>query len=356
MTSTGFSPASCCGLYLRIPESTEDSLWIDLLEKEYAVRRLASESWPPFTDLFLSVPSCPSNDRLFSETIRWVDSRFLFSSPSEKTIEIGPNLGEFSRLLPLLPGPMTRISIRIGETPETCEVLDQAGKAGLKRLSADLLFADHRKSKEEEEKALGDILAAGANHVALTESREGSLSESAWIERFDSLSLILEDGGLSRYEISHFAVPGEESSGILRIFHSGDVLGLGPGSLTARGPSTFRNVQFSAYRDQLAEEESPQVERLTLPPALHAAGRIELAIRLSRGFRLSEYLENLPPELAQTVNMTASRLVQEGFLADSGGSFTLLPSWLSIADSIASQLTAPLVRASEAPPKRFPSV
>ncbi|MCC7478574.1 coproporphyrinogen III oxidase family protein [bacterium] len=79
------------------------------------------------------------------------------------------------------------------------------------------------------------------------------LDEQSCLQQHRAIELTLRGRGLYRYEISNYALPGEESRHNLRYWRGGDYIGLGIGAASRVGIEVINNPRaFELYRKDLA--------------------------------------------------------------------------------------------------------
>ncbi|MBK6811130.1 MAG: radical SAM family heme chaperone HemW [Sandaracinaceae bacterium] len=174
-----------------------------------------------------------------------------------------------------------------------------------KRVSADFMFG----MPDQESAALRDELARvldlGVHHVscyALTIEpdthfgalhREGKLrvaSEDHYADMFQAAERAFAGQGLAHYEVSNYAVPGEESRHNLHYWRGGDYLGLGAAAVgclrSAPGHAErYKNLTDGhAYVRREAEQDGPrEVEREVLDGATLLRESLMLGLRTAEG-------------------------------------------------------------------------
>lgn len=188
--------------------------------------------------------------------------------------------------------------------------------ASVPRVSADLMFGVHGRSTPAFLAELDTLVGLGLRHVsayALTIepgtqfgalARKGRLplaEEASVAESFAQARRDMAGRGLQHYEVSNFAVPGEESRHNLHYWRGGDYLGLGAGAVSclAEGRSARRErnqprpeaymavcrATGSAARPRAVEVETldPQARiREALMLGLRTLGGVDLAALAAR--------------------------------------------------------------------------
>lgn len=213
------------------------------------------------------------------------------------------------------------------------------------RASADLLYAVAGLGPEEAAKEAGQLADLGLQHVAAYAltiepgtrfaelSRRGRLplaSDGMMVESFFAVEEALKERGLLQYEVSNFAVPGEESRQNLGYWHGQDYLGLG---CAAYGTVTRDDGQVLRYRNlpeptryltAIREGRSFELTVEPLSRETRLKERIMLGLRLAGGFDIGKAAQETGAEAWTNGRLSAAeRLVQRGRLRRDG-------NWLTV--------------------------
>ena len=183
---------------------------------------------------------------------------------------------------------------RIHGAAEGLAALRQAREAGFSRISADLMIGIPGQDPSCALSDARELVAAGANHLSIymldldkacalkAQVDRGDLelpSEDAVADVFELLQERLPELGLSAYEISNHAAPGEASRHNLRYWERRPYLGLGPGAASQLG--RWRWAECGSVRGWLSEKERAEVQELD--PAAQLAEVPLLGLRMLRG-------------------------------------------------------------------------
>jgi len=183
---------------------------------------------------------------------------------------------------------------RIHGAEEGLLALQQASAAGFRRISADLMLGI---PGQDLSRVLADarrLVAAGASHLSIymldldkmcplkAQVDAGRLAlptEDAVAETYEALQQELPDLGLSAYEISNYAAPGETSLHNTRYWERRPYLGLGPSAASHLGHWRWtENSEVATWAQGLGEPESQELD-----PAAALAEIPLLGLRLLRG-------------------------------------------------------------------------
>lgn len=139
---------------------------------------------------------------------------------------------------------------RLHSANDTVRAVEQATAAGFERINVDLMYGLPEQRVEEAIADVAAVLALGVRHVSHYQltlepntqffARPPNLPADDHIaEMMDQTALLFTAAGLSRYEISALATPGEACRHNLNYWRFGDYLGLGAG---AHGKLTLDGV------------------------------------------------------------------------------------------------------------------
>lgn len=295
----------------------------------------------------------------------------------EVTVECNPTSLDVDRARALVDQGVNRLSVGVQSLdPERLAFLgrlhDPAGAlaavrvavAVAPRASADLIYgvATPRGFETPEEAAAEARVLAdlGLRHVsayALTiepNTRFGELARKGRLplieddvvaQSFDAVADALRPRGLERYEISNFALPGEEARHNLGYWRGDDYLGLGCaafGTLATGGGHAlrYRNPpNAEKYLSRVRAGRFEPHEREALDPETRLRERLMLGLRLTEGLDLALAAADLgvdPWTPARTA--TVARLVARGRLLREGSRLRIPPEARLHSDGIAAEL------------------
>ncbi|MDR3085359.1 MAG: radical SAM family heme chaperone HemW [Christensenellaceae bacterium] len=193
---------------------------------------------------------------------------------------------------------------RIHQGNDIVSAVNWAKEAGFLNISADLMYALPGQSLGDFEESLRLLLRLGLPHIScynltIEEAtpfgqslKRGELalpSEDEELAFFDLAGEILAEGGLRRYEISNYALPGFESRHNLGYWNRGEYLGLGCAAHSLAGDARFANAQsLDGYFAALKGGKSPETERQILSEEEICFEEIMLGLRKMDGVVLSE--------------------------------------------------------------------
>ncbi|MHB8764152.1 MAG: coproporphyrinogen-III oxidase family protein [Deferrisomatales bacterium] len=322
-----------------------------------------------------------------------LDRTWGIAAGAEVTVEVNP--ADRADLAGLAAAGANRLSIgvqalddsllaalgRPHRAADALETLDQASRAGFRRLSVDLLYGLPGLAPRGLADSAARLTARGANHLSAyslelhpgtpldADARAGLFLPPTAAEeeaQWDSLLSACRRLGLPPYEVSNFASSPERCRHNLAYWRGNPYLGLGPGAhgyAPALGPFGTRwwnHPGLDAYRDALARGHLPPggEERLDRRAALLEG--LFLALRCTEPLlpgRLEATFALTPGALAPAFAL----LAREGLVRPGpGGLFAPTPEGLRRADGLAlwlldtAQAPAPGAALPEAPPPRAP--
>jgi putative oxygen-independent coproporphyrinogen III oxidase len=193
--------------------------------------------------------------RVISATL----GELLVSEGAEITVECNPTSIDERRASALAASGVNRLSIgvqslrderlrflgRLHDAKGAIDAVRGAMRAGIKRVSADLIFGLPGQSPSEACAEANELADLGLDHLSCYQltiepgtrfgelARKGRLplaEDDAVAEAFLAIDETLSARGLQHYEISNYAAAGQEARHNLGYWHGGEYLGLGCGA------------------------------------------------------------------------------------------------------------------------------
>ena len=296
------------------------------------------------------------------------DEAWGLTDDCEITLEANPNSVEVANFAALADAGVNRVSIGVQSfDPQVLEFLgrahsdDEARRAiaaaqeHFSRVSFDLIYARPGQSLAAWETELKGALAFGTGHLSLyqltiepgtrfaTLAARGDLTipdGDTAADLFDATQAITRAAGLSRYEVSNHARPGEESRHNLTYWRYGDYVGVGPG---AHG----RRLRQATERHRKPENFIAAVERnghglkveSDLPAHERATEAMLMGLRLTEGIDLSriEARSGLARDAFVDAGAVA-RLATQGLMRQAGDRLAVTDDGILLLDSILSEV------------------
>jgi oxygen-independent coproporphyrinogen-3 oxidase len=218
------------------------------------------------------------------EVIAALRARFPFAADGvEFTVEANPDTLSPEYIAALARAGVNRLSVGIQATQsrhlrfltrthrwdDVRPVLAELRAGPLPQFSFDVIYGIPRLTRRELLATLQRLLALGPGHISAYElTCEPGTPYARWAARHPrqpaserrvigqqrSVGRLLASHGLYRYEVSNYALPGQECRHNLRYWRGGDYLGLGLGAASRIGSEVINNPRdFSDYARQVTE-------------------------------------------------------------------------------------------------------
>jgi oxygen-independent coproporphyrinogen III oxidase len=183
---------------------------------------------------------------------------------------------------------------RIHDSRAALEALEHASRAGFRRISADLLVGVPGQRLERILEDARTLVAAGATHLSvylldldkacplkarIASGRLQAPTEDELADAFEALQAELPRLGLLPYEISNYALPGQESRHNRRYWERRPYLGLGPSAASQMG--NLRWTESGVVAAWMEGRGAAEIQELDAAEAL--AEIPLLGLRMHRG-------------------------------------------------------------------------
>ena len=343
------------GIYIHIPFCMQKCLYCDFasfanksgLMHQYAlamveeIRRRAGEM--PISEratVFFGggTPSLLPIDDL-KMIINALEEMELWREPAEVTMEMNPGTVDFSKLCQYREMGIDRVSFgvqslndeelktigRLHTAREALHAIEQASKAGFKRISADLIYGLPLQTLATFKDTLATIVASAISHLSvygLTVEEgtplaamlaKGSLmlpSEEEAERMYDHTISYLEEHGLHRYEISNFARTGQESQHNLIYWHYLPYYGFGSSACSYNGKQRMTNA---ADVESYIRGAAPTIEQLSARTSL--AEFMFLGLRKTEGINLSVAKERFGVDIMAMFGQEIEKYINKEMLS-----------------------------------------
>ncbi len=239
-----------------------------------------------------------------------------FAQGIEITLEANPSSVEAANFADLASAGINRVSLglqsledealrflgRLHDAREGLAALEVAQRH-FARVSFDLIYALPGQTPQAWRQQLSRALAMGTGHLSLyqltiepgtrfeTMVRQGQfepLNEDAAADLFALTREMTRAAGLSAYEISNHARPGEESRHNLTYWRYQDYHGIGPGAHGRRfGQATTRHRKPENWLAAVAEQGHGIQDERPLLPSEQASEAMLMGLRLAEGIDLA---------------------------------------------------------------------
>jgi len=222
-------------------------------------------------------------------------------------------------------------------------------------VSADLIFGWAGQTQKLLENDLGQLLAAGPQHIstyqltiedgtafAKAEGRgqDRAVNSELSADFYDVVRETLTDAKFDHYEVSNFAKPGHRSRHNLAYWRGLDYVGVGPG---AHGRVTIDSVKHAtvaqmrpgAYVKSINETGSGIELNETLSPDARAEEYVLMGLRIDEGISLRKYQEMSKVNLNEAV---ITDFVTDGLLEVEGDCLKATPAGRLVLNAVTEKL------------------
>jgi oxygen-independent coproporphyrinogen-3 oxidase len=335
--------------------------YADAVISELTARTLAlGDASPEIGSIFFG-GGTPSLWRATSlgRVLRAIESRFKWASPREITVECNPTSLDKDVAEALADQGVTRLSIgaqalrtdqlrflgRLHDAAGAREAIRAALGSSIPRVSADMIFGLPDQTPDDACAQAEALASMGLYHLSCYQltiepgTKFGELAKRGRLPRaedgivaeaFLAIDAALSSRGLSHYEISNYAKPGEEARHNLAYWHGDQYLGLGCGAVgfvrslcAGAGGIRYRNttdprryVDAAPHAAPIFGEGDPlSIENEELEGRTLLCERIMLGLRLQGGLNLAVEAEDLGvPPWTKERERAAALLVARGRL------------------------------------------
>jgi len=240
---------------------------------------------------------------------------------------------------------------RIHSASQAREAVASAREAGFERLNVDLIFCLPGQTFAEWKQDVEAALALAPEHLSLynltieenTEfgrrHRAGLLSlpdEDLSADMYEWTLDRMQDAGFVQYEVSNFALPGEECRHNQVYWRQEPSLGFGPSAASYLGGVRWTNTSsMQRYLATAPSERGPErgyEERLD--PLTASGESIMLALRTHDGVDLPEVASRYGLDAEQAYGSIVRQLMADGLLEQSGPRHTLTRRGIMLANAV----------------------
>jgi putative oxygen-independent coproporphyrinogen III oxidase len=272
------------------------------------------EEWPAFGSVFVGggTPTLLEAGDL-ARVVRAVAASFPLQPDAEVTVEANPETVDTEYFTALVEAGVNRVSMgaqsfaphvladlgRWHERDRPLEAVAAARKAGIGRVNLDLIYGAPAESSQDWAATLDTALSADIDHVsayALTVEpsteyaariRNGTAfapDEDVQAERMAATDERLRAAGFGRYELSNWALPGNECRHNLTYWRNGNWLAFGAGAHGHWDGRRYWNYRPPGrYADAVLGGQSPVAGEEILTPDEQRTERLLLGLRMAEG-------------------------------------------------------------------------
>lgn len=384
LTPDQVTPACVHGLYVHIPFCFHKCHYCDF----YSITRQSRERMERFVELLLQ-EACfwqkhrPSPQTIFfgggtpsllpldlmDRLIQGLKRLLNLSGVTEWTVEVNPATADQEYLAMLRTHGVNRLSLGAQSfVPGELQTLERhhhprdverslgwAFEAGFRRLNLDLIYAIPGQTPDSWEHSLEQALGFQTGHLSCygltyepntpmtVRKRMGDfqpIDESLELRMLGLARRKLQNQGLNPYEISNYALPGEECRHNLVYWKGDNYIGLGPSAASHMEGHRFKNrPHLREWEQGVMDQQLPVVEHEQLTPEQRMNERVWLGLRLQEGVRFVDLVRyQVTSDPQDYYRSGLQRLSEAGFVHVSSEGFCLTEQGIPIADSVAAEL------------------
>ncbi len=331
--------------------------------------RYPQKKGKPLTTLFIGggTPTILSPKKLVM-ILKTCRETFGFADQAEVTIEVNPDSVDPETLETLAFSGVNRLSIgaqsfflselkTLGRRydPGAIPILVQeAKKAGIGRISLDLIYGLPGQQIRDWRQSLEKALELGVEHLSLYQlTIEEKTPYHEWVNSGrlhlpdDDLVLDMErcseeicgQHGMNRYEISNYCLPGKECRHNLVYWHNEAYMGCGAGAVGYIDKIRFRIVDDPVgYCDAIEKGSETVAEREKLGRYDSFRETVMIGLRLVKGVEEGRLLARFGLSLAEVYGETLSDLMAQELLVYEAGRLFLTRRGLRFANQVMARL------------------
>lgn len=267
-----------------------------------------------------------------------------FDPRNEFTVEANPGDLTLDKIAVLKNHGVNRLSMgvqsfddrllkKIGRKHSAQDVFDTmklVEKGGMDNVSIDLIYALPGQTMESFQDTLEKALALDLPHYSMYSlilenktvfynwARQGRLKlpgEDAEGDMFDLAAAFMEKAGRMKYEVSNFAVPGQESRHNLVYWNNEHYYGFGAGASGYLGHSRYRNHgPIQHYLEPLRNDQLPTIETEALSLTNRMEEEMFLGLRKLQGVSYTHFSNKFQRDLTSVYGTVIAELIAEGML------------------------------------------
>lgn len=297
----------------------EPARFLAALERELAAARAADQAdWRRPRTVYVGGGTPTALDAgSLARFLAWLRGAFDMDGVREWTVEANPEGLTEEKLTLLRDAGVDRLSLgvqslepgvlktlgRIHTADRALDAVARARAAGVPRLSVDFMVAVPGETAEGIARGVEAVVERGATHLSAyslqveegtplaAKVARGAISppgDDVAADRYALLDSLLLPRGFRHYEVSNYAMPGAESRHNVGYWIRRPYLGLGPGAHSLGESRRWANEHDTArYLERVERDGLPRDEVTPLAPEAAAEEEVFLALRRSRGIRLS---------------------------------------------------------------------
>jgi oxygen-independent coproporphyrinogen-3 oxidase len=375
-------PAQAEGLYVHVPFCFHKCHYCDF----YSITRQDEGRMARFVDRILAEANAWS-DRLRPRTVffgggtpsllppahmdrllKGLRATLDWADVSEFTVEVNPATASLKYCQMLRENGIDRLSFgaqsfspaelktleRHHDPDDVARSVDLARAAGFRRLNLDLIYAIPGQDLLSWDASLSAALALGTTHLSCYGLTYEPNTPIAVRRRLGQLRQVVDEdvevgmlrhtrrrlhaAGLSAYEVSNYAAPGEECLHNLMYWTGGNYVGLGPSAASHVQGWRWRNrPHLGEWEDAVDAGTLPAIDVEHLSPRRRAGELAMLMLRLSRGIDLPAFTARTGFDAPALFAAPLDSLRRLGLIERTDTALRLTDQALPVADAVAAE-------------------
>lgn len=223
---------------------------------------------------------------------------------------------------------------------ELFAALEMAQKHGFDNFNVDMIYAVPGQSLADWQYDLGRVLEFGVRHFSAYSLilEEGTVLSEKYDETDDDLAVemynlceeALDEHGLKRYEVSNYALPGDECKHNLGIWHGAKYLGIGPAAASFDGVDRWTEKADLMMWLEGAKAEIDQINQLE-----RLAEVIAFGFRTVEGWQKERLQSLYGSDILDRFSRVLERLKKLGLLEENESTWKPTVQGLLFADEVA---------------------
>lgn len=297
--------------------------------------------------------------------------RFDLTGVREWTVEINPATAALDYCQMLRDSGVNRLSFgaqsfnpaelatleRHHHPDDVRRSLDLARAAGFRRLNVDLIYAIPGQNLASWAKSLDEAVALKTPHISCynltyepntpmaVRKRLGHFTpvdEETELSMFHHTRRQLAGAGMTPYEISNYALPGEECQHNLLYWTGGNYIGLGPSAASHVQGHRWRNrPHLGEWEQAVAAGHLPAADVEHLTPVRRAGELAMLMLRLAGGIDYAAFASRTGLDAREAYVSQIQQLTRAGLLTAGRTAICLTEKGLNVADAVAAEFLSP---------------
>jgi oxygen-independent coproporphyrinogen-3 oxidase len=318
--------------------------YVDAVIAELALRVLPGERRGASTIFFGGgTPSrLPVSD--LNRILEALKRSFVLSPNAEITLEANPGTLDLAHMRDLRAAGVSRLSVgvqslnndillrlnRIHDAEQAILTLRRAKEAGFDSVSADLIFGLPGQDRDDWERTLHGVLAAGPDHVSVyglivepgtllrrqvLSGRVRLPSDDDAADMYERTRELLGASGYVQYEVSNWARPGHQCRHNLIYWEHEPYLGVGLSAHSYVDGERFGNVRgLQGYLNRVARQKLPTATHERIDTERARADAAMLGLRLIGGIHVNSFDSRFGGSFLDDHSQAIERLSSMGLL------------------------------------------